>query len=82
MKIEFITGASEGKAEVDFVLQIKNQIVPVEAKAGTNTHSPSLSVYREKYSPALSIKASLKNFKRQSGMLNIPLYAIFKLKNL
>jgi predicted AAA+ superfamily ATPase len=63
------------KAEVDFVVQIGAQIVPVEVKAGTNLKAQSLRVYREKFSPELSLRVSLAGYEQQPGLLNLPLYA-------
>ena len=40
-----------GTAEVDFVIQSKGEIVPIEVKAEENLKSKSLKSYREKYSP-------------------------------
>ncbi len=65
---------SPGKAEVDFLLQYKNKIIPCEVKAQDNVHSKSLGVYREKFNPAISIRYSLKNLQFRDGLLNIPLF--------
>ncbi len=65
---------SESKAEVDFLLQYENDIVPIEVKSDENIRSKSLSVYRKQYSPGISIRYSLKNLKYVDGLLNIPLF--------
>jgi uncharacterized protein len=65
---------SPGKAEIDFLLQYKNQIIPCEVKAAENVHSRSLGVYREKFNPNISIRYSLKNLQYREGLLNIPLF--------
>ena len=64
--------ASGNEAEVDFILQVKNEIIPVEVKADENVRSRSLTFYANKYHPALRIKYSLKNLSYQDGLLNIP----------
>ena len=69
-------------AEVDFVIQHGEAIVPVEVKSGLNLHSRSLHVYRERYKPALSIRGSLQNLKFDNGLLNVPLYLIGELPRL
>ncbi len=61
-------------AEVDFVLQYKGQILPIEVKATTNTKSKSLRVYCEKFAPPLAIRTSLAHFGFQDNLLSIPLY--------
>lgn len=64
-------------AEVDFVLQLGNDIVPVEVKTGTRTAAKSLSVFIEKYKPAYAIRISAKNFGFANNIKSVPLYAVF-----
>ena len=64
------------KAEVDFLVTLRGQTLPLEAKAGVNPRSKSLGVYQERFSPKLSLRATLLNLKRQDKLVNIPLYAI------
>lgn len=71
---------SGNKAEIDFLLYNKDGIIPVEVKAGDNTQSKSLNVYKEKYSPKYSIRLSTKNFGFTNGIKSIPLYATFCIK--
>jgi len=73
---------SKGKSELDFVVSFNNQIIPIEVKSGYNVKSQSLKVYRNKYNPELSIRFSLKNLGYNEGLLNIPLYYSFLLKEL
>lgn len=73
---------SGNTAEVDFVWQNESLIIPIEVKSGSNTKSRSLSIYREKYSPKISIRTSVKNIDRQDGLLNIPLYLLWNLKEI
>lgn len=68
---------SDGKAEVDFVLQIDGKVVPVEVKKGTRNRSKSLGVFVEKYKSAYSIRISKKNFGFENGIKSVPLYAVF-----
>jgi len=68
---------SEGIAELDFVLQKGNDIIPVEVKTGIRTKSRSLSVFCEKYKPSYSIRISSKNFGFENNIKSVPLYAVF-----
>lgn len=68
---------SGNKAEVDFLLYNKDGIIPVEVKAGNNTQSKSLNIYKEKFNPKYSIRISTKNFGYQNDIKSIPLYAAF-----
>lgn len=64
-------------SEVDFVMQYKSEIVPIEVKSGTNVKAKSLKVFREKYSPKVSLRFSLKNTQLDNGLQNISLFNIF-----
>lgn len=66
--------SSGNKAEVDFLLQSKNKIIPVEVKSDVNIKSRSLSVFNQKFKPPLRIRYSLKNLGHRDGLLNIPLF--------
>jgi predicted AAA+ superfamily ATPase len=68
--------SSGNKAEVDFILQYNNQIIPIEVKAGENVRSKSLAFYRMDYKPELSIRYSLKNLSFADGLLSMPLFLI------
>jgi predicted AAA+ superfamily ATPase len=68
---------SDGKAEVDFVLQIGDAVVPVEVKKGKRNRSKSLGVFIEKYKSPYSIRISKKNFGFENGIKSVPLYAVF-----
>lgn len=62
--------------EIDFVIQNKNEIIPIEVKSGNITNNTSLTKYNEKYKPDKSIRFSLNNLKLDGKVLNIPLYLI------
>lgn len=69
-------GREKGEAEVDFVIQWRNGLVPVEVKSGIRKKSKSLDVFRELYHPAYTIRTTLKNFGKMDGLYSIPLYMI------
>jgi len=62
---------SQNSAEIDFLLQIGPEILPIDAKAETNTVSKSMSVYKSLYSPHHTLKISMK--PTVNG--HLPLYA-------
>ena len=68
---------SDGKAEIDFVLQIDDMVIPVEVKKGRRNRSKSLGVFVEKYKSPYSIRISKKNFGFENGIKSVPLYAVF-----
>ena len=45
-------------------------------KAEVNLRAKSLKVYREKYKPEVSVRASMANYKKEEWLVNLPLYAI------
>lgn len=55
------------------------QIIPVEVKAEVNLRAKSLKTYYEKFSPQVSIRTSMADFKKESWLINLPLYAIDEL---
>ena len=63
-------------AEIDFVMQIENFVVPIEVKATTNLKAKSLAQYRKDYKPLKAVRTSLSEFKIDDGLYNIPLYMI------
>jgi len=63
-------------AEVDFLIQRDEQIVPIEVKAEENLNSKSLKVYREKYQPKYAVRTSMSDYRRDDWLTNIPLYMI------
>lgn len=74
---------SEGaSSEVDFIFSYKNQIVPVEAKAGLVVHAQSLRVFCNKYEPKTAIRTSLKSYRVENHLLNLPLYQLWNTKEI
>jgi len=67
---------SGNQAEVDFIIQMKNEIIPVEVKSDENVRSKSLSIYNGLYEPPMRIRYSLKNLKKDAGLVNIPLFLV------
>ena len=73
---------STGKAEVEFVLQRRNDIHPIEVKAGGNVRAQSLGVYRSQYTPHIAIRMSLRNLQFRDGLLDVPLFMADQLDRL
>ncbi len=75
---QFYTGfsywTSESIAEVDFLLQYRDKILPIEVKSGESIRSKSLAYYAKQYNPVLKIRYSLKNLDVNAGLLNIPIF--------
>ena len=65
---------SNGKAEVDFIIQNGLEIIPIEVKSANNIAGKSLHIYNEKYAPNLRIRYSFNNLKKDGNLLNIPVF--------
>ena len=68
-----------GSCEVNFVVDTGELIVPVEVKAEVNLRAKSLKTYQEKFSPEVSVRTSMADFKKEEWLINLPLYAIDKI---
>jgi len=68
--------ASSGRAEVDLVIQTKDDVLPVEIKAGINLKAKSLKAYDQKYSPKQLVRCSLGNFSSSGKLIDLPLFAL------
>ena len=68
--------------EIDFVVDTGEQIVPVEVKAEINLKAKSLKAYRERFSPAMSVRTSMADYKKEDQLINLPLYAIDQISKL
>ncbi len=73
---------SEGAtSEVDYIFSYKNKIIPVEAKAGLSVHAQSLKIFCKKYEPKAAIRTSLKGFRIDDSLINLPLYQLWNTEN-
>ncbi|MDX9806222.1 MAG: AAA family ATPase [bacterium] len=78
--IDLFYWESKSMAEIDFLLNIEGDIIPVEVKSSENTKSKSLKTFNEKYNPSYSMRISTKNFGLNEKIRSIPLYAVHLLK--
>lgn len=63
---------SAGKAEVEFLIDVGGEVIPVEVKAEGNTNGRSLSAYTQKYAPSKRIRISMNNLQENGGLYSIP----------
>lgn len=68
---------SNGRAEIDFLIQKETEIIPIEVKSKEHTKSKSLNLYMQKYNPKTAIRISEKNFGLENNIKSVPLYAVF-----
>lgn len=71
---------SGNTAEVEFILQDRGTVIPIEVKADKNVTAKSLAYYKQ-YAPRLSVRLSTLNMRKDDDLLNLPLYLVDKLKS-
>ena len=67
---------SNGKAEVDFIINKDGVNIPIEVKKGKNTKARSLEMFVKQYKPKYSVRISSKNFGFENNIKSVPLYAV------
>ncbi|MGB9667023.1 MAG: ATP-binding protein [Candidatus Cryosericum sp.] len=72
----FYYATENSTGEVDFLIQKGSTVIPIEVKAAENLKSKSLRAYSDKYKPSYAVRTSLSNFRKESWLVNLPLYAI------
>lgn len=65
---------SNSDAEIDFLVEYKNSIIPIEVKSSEHNKSKSLTFYSKQFLPGLRIRYSLKNLDYNDGLLSIPIF--------
>lgn len=71
--------SESGKYEIDFMIQKKGHIVPIEVKAEENLKSKSLKAFCEKNKPEEALRLSMKGYRKQEWLTNMPLYSAGKI---
>ena len=78
----FYWSADRGTAELDYIIQLKNQNIPIEVKASENLQAKSLKTFVEKYHTEVNIRTSMSDYRKEEWLINIPLYLIGNVNNL
>lgn len=70
--------------EVDFLIETKDGIIPIEVKSSDNTQSKRLKIYNGLFNPPYAIRMSTKDFgyNSETKIKSVPLYATFLIKDL
>ena len=72
----FYWSAERGTAEVDYIIQLDGNNIPIEVKASENLQAKSLKAFVEKYNTKINIRTSMANYRKEEWLINIPLYLI------
>ena len=78
----FYWSADRGTAEVDYIIQLDGNNIPIEVKASENLQAKSLKTFVEKYKTKINIRTSMTNYRKEDWLINIPLYLIGNLRKL
>ena len=73
---------SDKNSELDFVLQVGTEIVPVEVKAGEDRSAPSFKRFISDRLPDHAVRFSKRGYRKDGGITNIPLYLARRTKDL
>lgn len=74
--------AKNSQAEIDYVIQKNESILPIEVKAGTKGAMQSMHIFMAEKKSILGIRVSLENFGKLDNIQIMPLYAINQIINL
>ncbi len=72
----FYFAKANSQLEIDFLLQEKGNVIPIEVKAEENLRARSLRQFVADFSPKDAYRLSMSNYRQEDWMTNIPLYAI------
>lgn len=68
--------SDRGSSEVDYIIQLGRNNIPVEVKANENLQAKSLKTFVQKYNTKINVRTSMANYRKEEWLLNIPLYLI------
>ena len=72
----FYWSAEKSRGEIDFIVQKDETIIPIEVKAEENLKAKSLKSFFQKYTQTKPVRLSMSDFREESWMTNMPLYAV------
>ncbi|MDZ7265126.1 MAG: DUF4143 domain-containing protein, partial [candidate division KSB1 bacterium] len=69
--------AKASNAEIDYLIQKKNLIIPIEVKSGAPGKLKSLNIFLDEHpNSAQGIRFSSQNYEAINAIQNLPLYAV------
>lgn len=74
--------AERATAEIDFLIQLRGYIIPIEVKSEENLKAKSLKEFVSKYNTEKNIRTSMVDYKKDDWLTNIPLYCIENIENI
>jgi len=77
--VPYYYSTPNSSGELDFLLQGKTSVIPLEVKAEENLKARSLKAFCSKYNPKYAVRTSMSDYRKQDWMTNIALYDIKRL---
>lgn len=74
--VPYYYSAQNSRGEIDFLVQGRTSVIPIEVKAEENLRAKSLRAFCDKYNPDYAVRTSMSDYREQDWMTNIPLYNI------
>ena len=71
----FYFSKTNSRLEIDFLIQEKGNVIPFEVKAEENLRARSLRQFVADYLPKEAYRLSMADYRKESWMTNVPLYA-------
>lgn len=78
----FYWSSDRGIAELDYIIQLGKNNIPIEVKSNENLQAKSLKVFVEKYNTNINVRTSLSDYREEEWLTNIPLYIIGNIENI
>lgn len=78
----FYWSADKGIAEVDYIIQLGKNNIPIEVKSSENLQAKSLKSFVQKYDTEINVRTSMANYRKEDWLINIPLYMIGNIKEI
>ena len=73
---------SDKNGEIDFVVQNKMEIIPIEVKGSEDRSANSFKTYVANNAPQHAYRFSKRGYRKDGGFTNLPLYLVRKTKDL
>ncbi len=78
----FYWSAERATAELDFIVQLGINVVPIEVKSEENLKAKSLKSFVKKYNTKVNVRTSMSDYRKEDWLINIPLYSIGNIENI
>ena len=66
----------DSRLELDFLIQSEGRLLPIEVKSGESVRSNSLSTLLQNTPGLQAIRYSMRPYREQASLTNVPLYAV------